>query len=291
MDGSHHRYHSPFARGQASVIFLSLILMVILKKHSFLKLDQFMRTDAAKRFSGRDKRTAVSDTTISRSLSTYLLFPLRSYLKSIFIRASHWGKCVIDVCGRKLKVACVDGSQFGRFYGCVLQSVGEANLLVDIEPTTGKGKEIPTTRILLDRVFDEYGDGFVDMFLLDGPRVRGDKKTINQVVSRKSHVLIKTTEASLSIIQDANGLFTHYEQFEGVEYTKGFDVDRLCEYEVWSCDSFRFPGVKRSMKVAHVKESYTKEERHEDFWVLCTDESLTGPRVRGDGTHQMAYRE
>jgi len=116
--------------------------MVIFKRHSFLKLDQFMRTNAARRFLGRDKRVAVSDTTISRSLSTYFLFPLRSYLKSIYIRASHWGKCVIDVCGRKLKVACVDGSQFGKFYGCVLQSVGEANLLLDIEPTTGKGKDI-----------------------------------------------------------------------------------------------------------------------------------------------------
>jgi hypothetical protein len=261
-----------------SVIFLSLILMVILKKHSFLKLDQFMRTSAAKRFLGRDRRVVVSDSTISRSLSSYFLFPLRSYLKSIFIRASHRGKCVIDVCGRKLKVACVDGSQFGRFYGCVLQSVGEANLLLDIEPTNGKGKEIPTTRILLDRVFDEYGDGFVDIFLLDG--LYADKKTINQVVSRKSHILIKTIETSLSIIQDADGLFTHQEQFEGVEYTKGFDVDRLCEYEVWSCDSFQFPGVKKSMKVAHVKESYTKKDRHEDFWVLCTDESLTGLQMR-----------
>ena len=56
-----------------SAIFLSLILMVLFKKRSFLKLDQFMRTDAPKRFLGRDKRVAVSDTTISRSLSTYFL--------------------------------------------------------------------------------------------------------------------------------------------------------------------------------------------------------------------------
>ena len=57
-----------------SVIFLSLILMVLFKKRSLLKLDQFMRTDAAKRFLGRGKPkalVAVSDTTITRSLSTY----------------------------------------------------------------------------------------------------------------------------------------------------------------------------------------------------------------------------
>ena len=133
-----------------SVIFLSLILMVLFKKRSLLKLDQFMRTDAAKRFLGRGRRVAVSDTTISRSLSTYFLEPLRRYLKTVYIRASHNGKCKIDVCGRKLKAACVDGSQFGGFYGCVLQSVGEANLLLDIEPTTGKGKELPATKRLLE---------------------------------------------------------------------------------------------------------------------------------------------
>ena len=76
-----------------SAIFLSLILMVLFKKRSLLKLDQFMRTDAPKRFLGRDKRVAVSDTTISRSLSIFFLAPLRRYLKSIYIRASQLGKC------------------------------------------------------------------------------------------------------------------------------------------------------------------------------------------------------
>lgn len=173
-----------------SVIFLSLILMVLFKKRSLLKLDQLMRTPAARKFLGRDKPVAVSDSTISRSLSTYFLSPLRRYLKSIYIRANGDGKCRIDVCGRKLKAACVDGSMFGGFYGCVLQSLGAANLLLDIERTTGKGKELPTTRKMLDRVFHDYGDGFVDLFLLDA--LYKDKKTINLILSHQSHVLIKT---------------------------------------------------------------------------------------------------
>ena len=32
---------------------------------------------------------------------------------------------------------------FGNFYGSVLQSSGEVNLLLDIEETTAKGKELP----------------------------------------------------------------------------------------------------------------------------------------------------
>jgi hypothetical protein len=271
-----------------SAVFLSLILMVLFKKHSFLKLDQFMRTDAPKRFLGRDSRrlVAVSDTTISRSLSTYLLGPLRKYLKSVYIRASQLGKCKIDLCGRRLKAACVDGSQFGGFYGCVLQVLGEANLLLDIEPTTGKGKELPTTRTLLERAFQEYGAGFVDLFLLDG--LYKDKKSINLILSKGSHILTKTTETRLNIIKDANGLFTHHEKFPGVDYQKGFDVDRLCEYQVWSCGSFYLHGVKGDIKVAHVKEDYikgplSKGKGHEDFWVLSTDESLSGLQMREGG--------
>jgi len=270
-----------------SVIFLSLILMVLLKKRSLLKLDQFMRTDAAKRFLGRDigrgsqRLVAVSDSTIARSLSTYSLTPLRRYLKSVYINANRDGKCKIDVCGRKLKAVCVDGSQFGGFYGCVLQSLGEANLLLDIERTTGKGKELPTTRKMLERVFHNYGDGFVDLFLLDA--LYKDKKTINLINSHKSHALVKTEETRLTIIQDAHGLFTHWGDHpgvDGVEHMKGFDVDRMCEYELWSCGSFEHPGVGKTMKVTHVKEDYIKEDRHEDFWVLCTDESLSGLQMR-----------
>jgi len=264
-----------------SAIFLSLILMVLFRKHSFLKLDQFMRTDAPRIFLGRDKRVAVSDTTISRSLSTYFLAPLRKYLKSVYIRANQLGKCKIDLCGRKLKAACVDGSQFGGFYGCVLQVLGEANLLLDIESTTGKGKELPTTKTLLQRAFQEYGSGFVDLFLLDG--LYKDKKTINLILSKGSHVLIKTTETRLNIIKDADGLFTHWEKFSGVEYEKGLDIGRLCEYQVWSCGSFQLWGVKSNIKVAHVTEDYIKEEKHEDFWVLSTDESLSGLQMREGG--------
>jgi len=185
------------------------------------------------------------------------------------------------MCGRKLKAACADGSMFGGFYGCVLQVLGEVNLLLDIEPTTGKGKELPTTRTLLQRAFQEYGPGFVDLFLLDG--LYKDKKTINLILSNESHVLVKTTETRLNIIQDANGLFTHWEKFPGVEYQKGFDVDRLCEYQVWSCGSFQLWGVKSSIKVAHVTEDYIKKEKHEDFWVLSTDESLSGLQMREGG--------
>lgn len=262
-----------------SVIFLNLLALVLFKKRSFLQLDQFMRTKQAKRFIGRDnKAVAVSDSTISRSLSTYHLEPLRCYIRTIYNRARHYGKCILDICGKKLRLACVDGSLFGKFYGCVFQSLGSADLLLDIEETTGKGKEIPTTRTLLERVFSRYGKGFVDIILFDP--LYTDKHTINLVLSNNSHVLIKTEETTLKIIQDAESLFRGYKTHDYVNYISGFDSNRLCSYEIWYCDSFEFPGVTKTMSVSHIKESYVKSGDKKDYWVLCTDESLNGEQLR-----------
>lgn len=261
-----------------SIIFLSLLALVLFKKRSFLQLDQFNRIGQAKRFIGRNKKVAVSDSTIPRSLSTYHLQPLRWYLKAIYNKARHNGKCKMNVYGRKFRLACVDGSMFGKFYGSVLQSVGEANLLLDIEKATGKGKELPTTRSLLRRAFNEYGKGFADIFLLDA--LYSDQYTINLILANDSHVLIKTEETTLRIIGDADSLFRVWETHDYVKHISGFDSNRLCEYETFYCDSFPFPGVSKTMNVAHIKESYVKSDRQEDFWVLCTDESLNGEQLR-----------
>ncbi len=219
-----------------SVIFLNLLALVLFKKRSFLQLDQFNRTKQAKRFIDRDKKVAVSDSTISRSLATYHLEPLRQYLKMIYNKARHNGKCNVDVYGRRFRLACVDGSMFGKFYGCVLQSVGEANLLIDIEHTIGKGEELPITRALLQRVFNEYGKGFVDIFLLDA--LYADQHTINLVLANDSHVLIKTEETRLTIIQDADSLFRVCETHDYVKHIKGFDSNRLWEESLFFLLSF-----------------------------------------------------
>lgn len=72
----------------------------------------------------------------------------------------------MNVYGKKFKLACVDGSLFGKFYGCVLQLLGEANLLLDIAVTTGKGKEIPTTRALLQEHYSIELSGNMEKDLL-----------------------------------------------------------------------------------------------------------------------------
>jgi len=89
--------------------------------HRIFTLATLYRLDGDSIYLERAKKVAVSDSTIPRSLNTYHLQPLRSYLKTIYTKARHNGKCKVDVYGKKFKLACVDGSLFGKFYGCVLQ--------------------------------------------------------------------------------------------------------------------------------------------------------------------------
>jgi hypothetical protein len=136
----------------------------------------------------------VSDSTIYRSLLSFDFFPLRRYLKTIYLTSKQKGLCQVSVSGKKERIGCVDGSQFGAFYGSVFFVIGETDLFLDIEVTENKGKELPASRVLMERVYKDYSDGFVDIILFDG--LYADKKSINVALSHGSHVLIKTDEES-----------------------------------------------------------------------------------------------
>jgi hypothetical protein len=283
-----------------SLIFLCMVLAVAFRKKSLLEVDQISRTKEFRKFfnvqrkmvvSPLQNRTVfilkyvksmfcngVSDSTIVRSLFGFDFVPLRRYLKVIYLKAKQKGLCKVNVCGRDLRVGCIDGSQFGVFYGCVLFIVGQTDLFLDIEPAKNKGKELPASRELMEKTYKEYGDGFLDLILFDG--LYADKKTINLCLSHNSDVLIKTDEESLNIINDAKGLFKQWKDFPKIEYKKGFDTKRMCEYEIWASDGFTFNFVDKPMKVANIKEKYVKKEQEVSFWVLCTALSLNSEQLR-----------
>ena len=255
-----------------STIFLSLLMLVTFKMRSLLKLDQLMRMPEVKNFFKSDRKMVVSDTTIARVLPTFHKEPLRGYMKVLYLKARKEGLCKVMVEGQQMRVAVVDGSAF--------QVVGEADLFLDVQPAENVGKELVASREVIDRVFDRYGDGFVDYILLDGLYV--DRRTINQILSHGSCPVIRREETTLKVIRDAEGLFKKYEMFQDVEHREGFDDDRLCQYEVWACGGFHMDGVDHPVKVAHVKENYPKRKKgaEEDFWVVSFDEKLSGMQMR-----------
>ena len=100
--------------------------------------------------------------------------------------------------------------------------------------------------------------------------------------------MIKTDEQRLTIIQNANGIFSKGEElrWEGIEFVEGFDEKRLCEYKVFACGEFYLDGVSTPIKVARVEEYYPKREgskkqAHVLFYVLVTNgEDLSALQLR-----------
>jgi hypothetical protein len=64
-------------------------------------------------------------------------------------------------------------------------------------------------------------------------------------VSVFSFFSISEKLVTLMIIQDADSLFKCRKTHPYVKHIVGFDSNRLCEYEMWYCDSFPFPVVSK----------------------------------------------
>ena len=106
-----------------STIFLSLLMLVTFKQRSFLKLDQIMRIPEVRNFFKTKRKMVVSDSTIARVLPSFDKEPLRKYLKVVYLKARKEGLCKVE--GERMKVAVVDGSQFGGFYGSAYSAGGK----------------------------------------------------------------------------------------------------------------------------------------------------------------------
>jgi hypothetical protein len=80
---------SPQVKVKATAIFLSFFLLVIFKRRSILQLDQLMRLKGVRNFFNTtpDRKLVASDSTIARSLSSFEIQPLRSYLKRIYLKS------------------------------------------------------------------------------------------------------------------------------------------------------------------------------------------------------------
>jgi len=266
------------------VVFLSILLLVILRKGSLLQIDQMMRSKRVRKMFGvRGKEVVVSDSTIERSLRGFEIEGLKGYLEYVNKKVKEEGLDKIGVCGEDMVVGIIDGSEFGRFWGSVFMVAGEVDLMMGIERYEKYGKELPASRKLLACLFDRHGRGFVDVVLMDG--LYKDTKTINLCLSNGSIPVIKTDEERLVVIDDAKRLFLNYEEFkEDVEYIEGFDDERLCSYKVYCCGSLCFEGVDTPCKVAFVDEEYPKEEDPEkkfrSYYVIAFSDRFSALQMR-----------
>jgi Transposase DDE domain len=268
------------------VILKSLLLIPILRLKSLNQLDNYLRLPEIKRFIGSKRQVVVSDSTMERSLKGFTIDSLRMILKAIvrFGKAMGYHKVVLSS-GRKLVAGIVDGTRIGKKLCSVFYEIGKVNLLVDVERIKKRGKELEASWKLVEKHLSD-----VDILIVDG--LYYVKKRINWIRSQGKHILIKTKEKSLTLIQDAEELFQHRDDFKDeVEYYEGTQVrddGKKFSYRVWAVGGLTTDGVDYPLKVAKVEMVNLISKEEETYYLITTWVELTGLEMKQIG--QLRWR-
>ncbi len=215
------------------MICLGLIAGAALGIESLRQLDRFLRQPAARRLLGSSRGRVASDSTVARVVGTLEAGSVRAVLQAITggLRGQGYGKLALPDRGRT-RVGAVDGSSFGGLTASVFAQLGALELLEDLEPWEKRGKELPASYRLLRRVVEREGKGCIELLAADGLYATRDFFRFCQE-ELGCHAVVKTDEETLTLRQDADGLFDASPRLgEGIEYMEGVDAQRAVAYRI-----------------------------------------------------------
>lgn len=227
-----------------------------------------------------------SDATLGRVLPQMNLWELRDLVHQAYrLHRKKGGDRVGLPSGRKIRAAAVDGTCWSKRYASAVEMLGEAPVVLDFEPSEGKGHELAASEAVLRRVFYQYHDlegGLVDIVLGDGLYIT---QKMLQLCRHElgTHLLVKTKELdSLLLLQDAEGIFLAPGEFQrGIEHRTGNDLERNLRYEVGAARGFHHAEFEGELKVARVvTEPLKGKGERETFWIVTTDLTLTAEDMR-----------
>jgi hypothetical protein len=269
-----------------ATIFKSLLLIPILRLKSLNQLDNYLRLPEIRRFIGSKREIVVSDSTMERSLKGFTSDSVRKILKAVVRFAQAMGYHKVTLCsGRKLIAGIVDGTTISKKLCSVFYEIGKVNLLVDVERIKKRGKELEASWKLMEKHLPD-----VDIVIVDG--LYYVKNRINWIRSQGKHILIKTKEKNLTLIQDAEELFQHYEKFKDeVEYYEGIQIrddGKKFSYTVWAVGDLTTDGIDYPLKVAKVEMVNLINKETETYYLITTWVELTGLEMKEIG--QLRWR-
>lgn len=145
--------------------------------------------------------------------------------------------------GLRPRRGAVDGSSFGKLNASVVATLGAVELLENLEPWEKRGKELPASYRLLRRLVAQRGQGWVE--LLVGEALYATREFFRFCREELGcHSVVKTEEETLTLRQDADGLFDAYPRLqEGIEYVEGVDAPRAVAYRSWAASGFAWDGL------------------------------------------------
>lgn len=269
-------------------IFESLLEMPVFGQKNLLELDTFLRTPEARRWHGSDRAMVASDTTVERVTEGMDRVSVQSVGYEIIDKADQEALWDLKLpSGKKLRFGIVDGHYAGGIWASVLAVGGKSDGVVDLQRYRGRGHELKASRQVLKRAFRKLGKRFFGIVAGDG--LYASQEDFRLCLDYGSHLLVKTDEENLTVIQDARHLFScrDAKSFQGVGWQEGTDPLRQIEYQVMWAEGFDWQGLK--ITVAWVKEHHLKPAKDQpedtEFWVLTTAMDLTGEDLR-----ELAHR-
>ena len=217
----------------AGTIAQAIVEMVPRGQKSLLEVDHDGRFPEMRAWHESEREMVVSDSTAFRSLSVFDLEPVHEILWEIAGKMN--GQAMLQTrlpSGRRSRIGALDGSQWGGFAGSVLTLAGpQIDLVAGYRMSRSRGHELAASRRVLKEAVQHLGKGFVDVVAVDGLYMT--EKDFRWCLNKAGcHLLVKTDEETLSVVEDARGLFfgSNEEIAEGLEKTEGFDEERMCEY-------------------------------------------------------------
>lgn len=259
----------PMPQISTGIVAEAVCFMGALGLGSLLQCDQQLRTEVGHQWFGQAS-SVVSDTTLSRSLESIQLDPIRSVLRSAYHVGQQAGLSKWEGALGAHRLGIVDGTSFGAYMASCLEIMGAGAFLIDMEPIPKRGKELPASYALLRRVNLTLGVGHLDLVLGDGLYFNAPFFSLC-LEELHSDVLVKTDDARRDVIVDAMGLFrTPPGAFEGIVRAEGLDLDRLCTYQMTMASGFEMTGIEEQVSVVWIREEYLKKDLCAEFWVIFT---------------------
>ena len=264
-------------------IFESVCYMPVLGQRSLLEWDEFSRTPEARKWYGTDRDMIASDTTVERVVGGFARQSVEDIGYEMMDSADQEALWDLKLpSGRKLRFGIVDGHWAGGIWASVLAVSGKTDGVVDLERYRSRGCELAASRTVLKRAFRKLGKGFFGIVAGDG--LYTTQEDFQLCLDHGSHLLVKTDEKTLTVIEDAQCLFRaqNADRFQGVFRQKGHDSKRDVDYEVMWAEAFEWQGHR--LTVAWVQEwalnTKTGLVERTEFWVLTTATGLSGEDLR-----------
>lgn len=274
-----------------STIFMFVVLGLALRRCSFLRMDDTARLGHWKQWFGTCRKMVVSDSTLLRLLPRMDVVQLRLFLREGYVRWKEKGGYWTLASGRRIRLAVVDGSTFGKHStSCFIVKADHGEYFLDHERWEKRGKELPCTTTLVERVL-----GFLQVDMIGGDGLYVSAPFWKACRLKKAHVYVKckVQEADrLEVLRDARALFDASNSAGEIETAKGVDLDRNVSYEVQAAAGFQHAEYNGTVKVARIVEKRLKplppshrgsvDSRPVDpvFWVISTDETMSAQDMR-----------